>query len=127
MSSQELIMVHVILAFSSVFIGTLGKLLRPEEPNSLMGYRTTRSMKSQAAWKFSNEYAGNMLAWSAIVAITIQVFAYFILEPLPSVYVAVGASTLGTTLTIGLTEYRLRKDFDKEGNAKSVTRIEDRF
>lgn len=116
MSNSELIIVHILIAFSSVLIGLLGKFLRPEEPNSMMGYRTVRSMKSKAAWKFANEYAGNLMVWAAIVGITIQLFAYFVLEPEPSIYVAVAGSTFGLFFVIGITEYQLKKRFDKDGN-----------
>ena len=68
MQNSELIMVHIIIAASSILIGVLGKFLRPKEPNALMGYRTIRSMKSQATWKFANEYAGNLMAWSALTS-----------------------------------------------------------
>ncbi len=127
MQNSELIMVHIIIAASSILIGLLGKFLRPEEPNALMGYRTIRSMKSQAAWKFANEYAGNLMAWSAVFAITVQIFAYFVLEPNTSIFVAVGASTLSLFAVIGVTEYQLKQRFDKDGNSKSKSQIEDRF
>ncbi len=127
MQNSELIMVHVILAASSVLIGVVGRFLRPEEPNALMGYRTIRSMKSQATWKFANEYAGNLMAWSAVFAITVQIFAYFVLEPNASIFVAVAASTLSLFAVIGVTEYQLKKLFDQDGNPKSKSEIEDRF
>lgn len=127
MSNSELIIVHAILAFSSILIGTLGKLVRPEAPNSMVGYRTKRSMKSQATWDFANEYGGNLMMWSAIFSITIQIFAYFTLEALDSVYVAVGATTISLFVVIGLTEYQLAKRFDKQGQPKNKTQIEDRF
>lgn len=127
MLNSELLMVHAIIAFSSILIGVLGKFLRPEKPNSMMGYRTPMSMKSQATWEFANQYAGNLMAWSAIVAITIQAFAYFVLEPTPSIFVAVAGSTVSLIGVMGVTEYQLKKRFDKEGNPKSTSQIEDRF
>ncbi|GEM_PF-514578 len=127
MQNSELIMVHIIIAASSILIGVLGKFLRPKEPNALMGYRTIRSMKSQATWKFANEYAGNLMAWSTVFAITVQIFAYFVLEPTPSIFVAVGASTLSLFAVIGVTEHQLKQRFDKDGNPKSRSQIEDRF
>ncbi|MBO3698437.1 SdpI family protein [Roseivirga sp. E12] len=127
MSNSELIMVHSILAFSSILIGTLGKLVRPEKPNGMMGYRTKRSMKSQEAWDFSNEYAGNLMMWTSIVTITLQIFAYFVLDAMISIYVVLGAVTLSMFVVMGLTEYQLAQRFDREGKPKSISQIKDRF
>ncbi|OEK01692.1 hypothetical protein BFP97_09260 [Roseivirga sp. 4D4] len=127
MENSELIIAHVMLAFSSVLIGTLGKLVRPEEPNSMMGYRTKRSMKSQAAWDFANEYAGNLMMWTSIASITIQIFAYFTMEAMVAIYVAIGAITVSMFVVMGLTEYQLAQRFDKQGQPKNKSQIEDRF
>ncbi len=116
-----------MLAFSSMLIATLGKLVRPEEPNSMMGYRTKRSMKSQAAWDFANEYAGNLMMWTSIASITLQIFTFFTMEAMVSIYVALGAIMISMFVVIGFTEYQLAQRFDKQGQPKNKSQIQDRF
>lgn len=121
METSELIIAHVMLGFSSILVATLGKLVRPESPNGMVGYRTKRSMKSQAAWDFANEYAGNLMMWCSLATIAIQIFSYFVFSSEIALYITIGALMLGMFVAIGFTEYQLSQRFDKEGNPKQLS------
>jgi uncharacterized membrane protein len=47
--------------------GLIMKFYPPKAINSLYGYRTTASMKSQAHWDFSQKYSANLMIKLAIV------------------------------------------------------------
>ncbi len=121
MENSELLITHFMLGFSSLLVATLGKLVRPESPNGMMGYRTKRSMKSQATWDFANDFGGNMMMWTSIGTVTIQILSYFIFQGEVSLYVTLVALFLGMIISIGSTEYQLAQRFDKAGNPKAKT------
>lgn len=121
MMSSELIIVHAIMLASSILIGLLGKFMRPKSPNSLSGYRTRKSQLSQATWDFANEYAGNLIVWSSLVTIVVEIFSVFTMPANTSILVTAGVMTLGIFTCMALTEYQLTKRFDKEGTPKSLS------
>lgn len=123
--SSELIIVHAIMLASSILIGALGKFMRPKAPNSLSGYRTPKSQLSQATWDFANEYAGNLIVWSSLVTIAVEIFSVFTMSANASILVTAGVMSAGLLTCIALTEHQLTKRFDKEGIPKS--RIDDRY
>ena len=71
---------------------------------------------SQHTWDFANEYAGNLIMWASLLTIVIEIFSYFTMEALTSVYVTAGVMTAGLFTAIAVTEYQLKHRFDKEGN-----------
>ena len=120
MSNSELIMVHVIIAASTLLVGGISKLMKPEKRNKFVGYRTKWSEKSQATWDFANEYSGNMMLWVATVSVTIEIASALLLEALTSVIVSCAALTIGLTVAIVLTERKLRQKFNEDGSPKTL-------
>lgn len=41
----------------------------PDEPDSLVGYRTIRSMQNRDTWRFANTYAGRLWFWVGLVTL----------------------------------------------------------
>ncbi|MFY0592671.1 SdpI family protein [Roseivirga sp.] len=125
MSDSESIMVHSILIVSSLLVALLAKFVRPDEPNGLTGYRTKRSMRSQEAWDFANDYAGNLIMWTSLFTVCIEIFVAFVIGGETAVIITAVAMTVGMAVAIGFTEYQLSKRFDKQG--KPINSNRDRF
>lgn len=60
------------------FIGSFMASSPPSEINGLVGYRTKRSMKSQAHWDFSQKYSGTFMGWGGLVMLMLSALSYFI-------------------------------------------------
>jgi uncharacterized membrane protein len=52
-----LLEIPLFSGFVFLILGGIMYLFPPKKPNSLYGYRTTRSMNSLPAWQFSQKYA----------------------------------------------------------------------
>ncbi len=94
----------------------------PKEVNSLVGYRTRRSMQNEDTWRFANEYAGKLFwklgIWMLIPSVllplvtlgkdesTIADFGVVLLMIQCAIMVA----------AIFPTEWALKRTFDEEGN-----------
>ena len=87
MENTELIIVHVVMAFSIVLPAVLMKTIVTEYPNTFVGYRTPASVRSKEAWDFSQPYSANLLAWSAGVTILTQIATFFTLPADTSIMV----------------------------------------
>lgn len=88
-----------------------------------MGYRTKRSMKSDAAWEFSNDKFGKLMLWNTLVTLTIQVFTYFTMTGIASIIITTIALLLGIGISFALIEIELKNSFDKEGNFKTRSKF----
>ncbi|MCO6357506.1 SdpI family protein [Roseivirga pacifica] len=119
MNTGMLIGVHVMFAFSSILPAVLMRLVDTEEPNKLLGYRTKWSFKSKETWAFANKYSAKLMAYSTIVSLTFQVFAFFMLPNETGILLMAGVLTLGITVVLAATEIQLRKRFNKDGSPKS--------
>jgi len=84
----------------------------PKKPNSTYGYRTKRSMKSQEAWDFANQYSNQLLLKVAIITTIIQLITYLLLEPSQSILLAATVLVIGVIAVLPMTENRLKERFD---------------
>ena len=123
MGNTELIIVHVVMAFSIALPAVLMKTIVTEYPNTFVGYRTPASVRSKEAWDFSQPYSANLLAWSAGVTLLTQIATFFTLPADTSIMVTAGVMTLGLAVVIIMTEVELKKRFDKQGKPRSKTII----
>lgn len=119
MSGTELLFTHMLLAFSTLFPAFLMKNIKTEYPNMWVGYRTRRSMKSKETWDFAQEYSANMILWSALVSLVVQIFSYLVFGGLTSILVTAAALTASILVAIILVEIQLKNRFDKQGKPKS--------
>ncbi len=94
----------------------------PKNINSLVGYRTERSMKNTDTWAFAHKYCGKL--WQKIglifIIITLAVLVPFILKTSVKVYtvatfVIFSFEFVLLFYTIFKTEKALSKAFDKNG------------
>lgn len=120
MQNSELILIHIVIAFSNLLAALLMKYAKADEPNKMMGYRTKRSMRSQEAWDFANTYSGDVMQWAALAALTLQIFSYFVFEAVTSIIIATCGITASVLFVVVLTEVKLHQKFDKEGKPKGI-------
>ena len=60
----------LLIPFGMIVVGRMSWKHCPKNINSLIGYRTTRSMKSMDTWKFAHEYCGKLwwkLGWLIMI------------------------------------------------------------
>ena len=60
----------LLIPFAMIVVGRMSWKHCPKNINSLIGYRTTRSMKSMDTWKFAHEYCGKLwwkLGWLIMI------------------------------------------------------------
>lgn len=123
MENHELIIVHLLIAFSIVLPAVLMKFVVSEYPNTFVGYRTPASVRSKEAWDFSQPYSANLLVWTAVFTLFTQIATFFTLPADTSIIVTTSVMVAGIALVIILTEIQLKKRFDKEGKPRSKTII----
>ncbi|WP_323756717.1 SdpI family protein [Roseivirga sp.] len=123
MEGPELLIIHLVVAFTVILPAILMKLAVSEYPNTLMGYRTPASLRSKAAWDFAQAYSANLLLWSSGITLLAQVVTYIMLPDEASILITSGVMVVGIALVIIMTESGLKKRFDKKGNPKSSTII----
>ena len=117
------IMLLVILIIPLLMVG-FGLLLMknpPKKINSVYGYRTRRSVRSQETWDFAHYYFGKLWLVCGLVSIPISLVPICLVlgksEHVISVagLIVLGIQTLLLLVTILLTERALKKNFDEFG------------
>ena len=98
-----------------LIVGVIFKYYPPKKINPLYGYRTPRSMKNEDTWQLANTYSANLLIAAGLFTCIAQVIFW---DTDIESFLIVGLACLlgGLGLSILLTEMRLRKTFDKDGN-----------
>ena len=100
----------------------------PKEINWIIGYRSTRSMKSQEAWDFANHYGGKVMkkaGWITLaLSVIVMLFVMFRSDAVVSkVSVTLTFCQLIPLLAVlPMVERELKKRFDSEGNPKEDVR-----
>lgn len=96
----------------------------PKEINSLLGYRTTRSMKNMDTWKFAHEYCGHLwwkIGWFMLVP-SILVQLPFISSTEEKIGIASGIictiQCIILMIAIFPTENALKKTFKEDGTRR---------
>jgi uncharacterized membrane protein len=106
----------VTLGLTGVVVWIIGLIVQNKQPtkiNHIYGYRTKRSMKSQEAWDFAQEYSIRLMIQAAQFMCILSGFSLFLeLE-------SSSGATIGTVLVIVilfypiiLTERALKDRFD---------------
>ena len=117
------IMLLVILLMPLMMVG-FGLLLMKNPPkriNSVYGYRTRRSVRSQDTWEFAHHYFGKLWLVCGLVSIPISLVPICLVlgksEQVISMtgLIVLGLQTLLMLVTIILTERALKNNFDEFG------------
>ena len=109
------LLAHTFLSVIVLGLSVYFKVKQPERVNKLFGYRTGSSMKNMDTWKEANKFSSDLQVKFALLFTILGVISYFLIGGLSSFYISCGFLTLTSIAVIPLTEYHLRKIFDKEG------------
>ena len=96
----------------------------PKNINSLIGYRTTRSMKNMDTWKFAHEYCGKLwwkLGWLIMILTAVMYIPLYqgndnIIEIAGVVLITIQCTVL--IISIYPTEKALKEHFTDDGTRK---------
>ena len=109
------IWLQLIIGPAILLIAIIFKLFQPKKINYLYGYRTSRSMKSQEAWKAANRMSANAFLISALIVVTVQSVLYFVVET--GIQIGITSAVLVILLagSMPYVENYLKKNFDENG------------
>lgn len=114
----------VLIPLVMLFAGWMMKKHPPKNISSWYGYRTKRSMQSQAAWDFAHQVCGRLwITWGTVLLIGsgLVCIAYPYVENAYRCMIMVVAVLVQILLLLGTilpTERALQKRFDENGNPK---------
>lgn len=121
-------MVTVLIAGLGLLFSGLGAWMwkfPPRKINLLAGYRTPRSMKSQAAWDFAQVYAGRLMCLCGLGLLLVAAplfrisgYNYDTWNPVVVVLLPGIPVVAATIIPLYFTERKLKQLFDNEGNPK---------
>ena len=106
---------------------TMGRMMWkhcPEEINSIIGYRTKRSMKNLDTWKFAHEYCGRLwwiIGWIILLpSILVQIPFYHGTDNLIGIVglIICMAQCIIMLLSIIPVEKALKKTFNEDGTRR---------
>lgn len=100
----NLMMGPLILVLAVVF-----KRFPPKKINSIYGYRTPRSMKSQEVWDCANRYSSNALIVIAVLICFVQVVLWSLMSFNNAIICTSVVLVVGVVAVIPLTEVHLKK------------------
>jgi uncharacterized membrane protein len=113
----------LVLAVTSLAVGLLwiviGVLLaraKNWKPNSLVGYRTAKSMSSQELWIKANRFSGQCLAVTGLVLAVFGILSFGVEEKNRTLmfFIFVGLLLIPPAISILLTEWHLRRSSRQE-------------
>lgn len=119
-----MVAVVFLMAMALLYAGLGWWMWKKPRPgiNPLVGYRTRRSMKSQAAWDFAQVYSGKVMLYCA-AGMLLVVPLYGLMNgfadyPQAAAFMAqlLTPTLAAAILPMYLTERKLKQLFDKEGN-----------
>jgi uncharacterized membrane protein len=105
---SEILIAHCIIGPVLLAVSSMMKLWPPKKINSLYGYRTPRSMKSQRAWEEANSYSADLLLWAGISTLLVQVCCLVAIGGHASILIPLGYYLTFIIISIVLTERRLK-------------------
>ena len=86
----------------------------PAKPNGLYGYRTPRSMASQAAWDYANQRAIDLLAWGSWPTMAAAIPCTLYLDASAAQGALYGAMTVFCLLPLMVVERELARGNHKQ-------------
>lgn len=115
---------NLLIPFVMIVVGRMSWKHCPKNINSLIGYRTTRSMKSMDTWKFAHEYCGKLwwkLGWLImILTVLMYIPLYQGNDNMIGIAGVVLITIQCTVLIISIypTEKALKEHFNDDGTRK---------
>lgn len=100
---------NVVIIAVFISISFLFKIYYPKEINSLIGYRTKRSMASQENRLLANRYASGLLFKCSLVLIPVSLFLYFLFDSEIALFGVLASFIALLIYTIIKTERKLKQ------------------
>lgn len=118
------IFMSIVLSLTMIGFGALFVKSPPSEINDGFGYRTSMSSKNEETWDFAHRYSGKIWIYLGIVNIILSSIMLIIFKNSSKIddivqYIMYGEIVL-LVLVIPITEVKLRKVFDKNGDRKKI-------
>lgn len=116
-----MLLMDLLLPLTMIGFGKLFYTSVPKDINSIIGYRSTMSMKNKNTWEFAHRYSGRLWFQLGLVLLPISIIPLlFVFNKNMDTIGIVGAIVCFIQLipfvgTIIFTEIILRKTFDKNG------------
>ncbi len=114
---QNLLWMHVFVGPLFLVIAVLFKSFPPGSINFLYGYRTKRSMKTDATWQAANKLSTSLML-SVGLATCLAQLIFFYTGMSYEIQIGCSSAVLVVLLlaTIPAVEIYLKKNFDEQGN-----------
>lgn len=105
---NNVLIIHAFIGPVLLIIALLTKRYPPKKINMLYGYRTSRSMQNEAAWKEGNEFSATLMLRLSLGIILLQLVAITFLKMETAILISVGSLLFSLGLLIFLTERHLK-------------------
>lgn len=114
-----ILIILLIVPFITLIAGYMMYRYTPKSINSLVGYRTRRSMINQDTWNFANKYCASLWIKLGIITTVISFLIYILFDVNEIVsIVIVLIQTFLLLLSIIPVEKALKNTFDDDGNRR---------
>ena len=118
----KMLIIALLVPFAMTIIGLITAKWPPKRINRICGYRTSRSMKSQAAWDFANVLSGKVWQLLGVILLIVNTVAMlFVMRQSEQVAFVLGMSLCAFSMvamiaSIFIVEYKLARQFDDKEN-----------
>lgn len=86
--------VDIVMSFAAAAGGAFMRFFTPKDINSLIGYRTARSMKSESAWQLANRTCGKLWLAGGTVLFALSLLTLLAVYPLAGETAALAVSAV---------------------------------
>lgn len=100
---------HLAMGPVVAILALVFALFPPRKINHLYGYRTCRSMKSQAAWDFSNRFSARYMVVAALATCVVQLLSVMFLSVKQSFTASAIFLVVALLSVIPVTEWKLKR------------------
>jgi len=109
---SQLVVMALLIGPIFIITGFLFYLFPPKKINSLYGYRTASSMKSQSRWDFSQKISAKyMMILGFSYSVVLFLLSKFSLSEIEQVGAGMGLLILKVVLLIVVVERKLKRNF----------------
>jgi VIT1/CCC1 family predicted Fe2+/Mn2+ transporter len=115
---NELMLAHIIIAFSALLPAALLKLLNLKGTAKGVGFNTASAHLSDETRAFSTRYATTGMFWAGIATVFVQVTLYFLTPGEPAILITAGVMTVAFLAVTIMTQLELKKRFDDKGKPR---------
>lgn len=75
---SSIIIVDIVITLLLLISGMILYVFPPKQVNSILGYRTKRSMKNQESWDCANKFAGKIMMFFGVIYFVVVGVLYLV-------------------------------------------------